>query len=201
MSEITPQFFLASESPRRKKILEEHGYQFTLLPIKVSERIDKNLNSKDQIRAIAEEKMAAARDQAKLLKIKNYVILTADTMVYFQGHPFGKPENSKHAVEMLSLMSGNSHWVHTAVCVFDAKTQLQVCEVASTEVLFKRLSQNEIQNYVQSGEPMDKAGAYGAQGRGREFIESLHGDFDTVVGLPMKVTQALLLRFGVQSAK
>ena len=197
MSSSAKQFFLASESPRRRKILHDGGYQFVLLPIKVSERIDKNLNSEGQIKAIAEEKMAEAREQAKLLKYNDYLILTADTMVYHQGEPLGKPTSQQDAVSTLTRLSASTHVVHTAVCIFDEVSCQQICEVASTQVRFRALSQDEIWQYVKSGAPMDKAGSYGAQDEGKNFIEKIDGDFDTVVGLPMKLTSELLKRFGV----
>jgi septum formation protein len=197
MRSLPKQFFLASESPRRRKILSEEGYQFTVLPIKVSERIDKNLNSEGQVRAIAEEKMWAAREATKLLKSNIFLILTADTMVYHQGVPLGKPVDRQDAIQTLTRLSNSEHLVHTAVCVFDSESGQHLTQIATTKVLFKALSQNEIVTYVESGSPMDKAGSYGAQDEGRNFIAKIEGDFDTVVGLPMNLVREMLSKFGV----
>jgi septum formation protein len=117
-------------------------------------------------------------------------VLGADTGVVLDGEVLGKPRDAAHAIDMLSRLSGRSHRVLTGVCLIDPSGHAHV-DMASTLVEFRQLSEAEIDEYVASGEPMDKAGAYGIQAGARGFIERIDGDFDTVVGLPVGLIQAM----------
>ena len=141
---------------------------------------------------MANEKNAAAVAQwfAKHDTPPEFPILTADTTVAYQNHILGKPETQEHAAAMLEQLSGQTHQVLTAVCVYwqgKARSVLQ-----TSDVRFKTLSPDEISAYIQSGEPMDKAGAYGIQGLGGVFVEHLQGSFTGVMGLPVYETVGLL---------
>lgn len=189
---------LASQSPRRKNLLEKAGFKFTVLPANISETPDKNLNLDDQILQIAVDKAKACISLNNYLKSQNYLVLSADTMVIVDGQPYGKPSDKAEAARYLQLLSGRSHLVKTAICLLNCKTFEQVNEITTTEVFFRRLAEEEIQEYIATGEPMDKAGAYGIQGLGGTFIEKYQGPFDNVVGLSMESFKKILEQMGWQ---
>lgn len=186
------QLILASQSPRRKSLLEKAGFKFTLLPANISETPNKNLNLDDQILQIAADKAMACLETNKHLKSEDFLILSADTMVIVDEVPFGKPADSEEAVKYLQLLSGRSHFVKTALFLINCKTNEQISELTTTEVFFRQLSQSEILTYVESGEPMDKAGGYGIQGLGGTFIEKYNGPFDNVVGISIDSFKKML---------
>ncbi len=183
---------LASQSPRRKSLLEKAGFKFTILPANISETPNKNLNLDDQILQIALEKAEACLSQNNYLKSQNYLVLSADTMVIVDGVPYGKPSDREEAARFLRLLSGRGHLVKTGICLLNCRTFEQSKEITTTEVYFRNLVEAEIQEYISSGEPMDKAGAYGIQGLGGTFIEKFVGPFDNVVGLSMESLNKLL---------
>jgi len=204
MPHAMPPFFLASESPRRQHILTEAGFQFTVLPIKVSERIEKNLNLQQAnqpwdevaIQDLAKRKMQAALTNGIHLNLQDYLILTADTMVVLDGTPLGKPSSREDAIQTLVRLSGHSHFVKTAVCLYRHQDLRMVWGLQSTQVNFRPLLRHEIEVYVDSGEPLDKAGSYAIQGQGGKFVVNFDGDFDNVVGLPMRLVKELLQKVG-----
>lgn len=189
---------LASQSPRRKDLLKKAGIKFIALPANISETPDKNLNLDEQILQIATDKALACLEQNNYLKSQNNLVLSADTMVIVDGVCFGKPENKAEAVNYLKLLSGRGHLVKTALCLINCKTFEQIKEITTTEVFFRTLTEEEIQTYVNSGEPMDKAGGYGIQGLGGTFISHYQGPFDNVVGLSMESFNRLLQDQGWQ---
>jgi septum formation protein len=196
MHRLPHEFILASESPRRKMLLEEAGFSITVFPIKVSEKLEKNLNPDAQILHIAERKNKAAVEELNRLKSKDFLLLTADTMVVLDGEPLGKPHDEKHAEALLTRLSGRFHEVKTAICLYESSTQKRISQIETTQVFFRAISLNEIREYIASGEPMDKAGAYAIQGLGRNFVEKFDGDFDNVVGLPMNLLKKILIENG-----
>ena len=184
--------YLASGSPRRREILENLGYQIRRIPADIDETPFPDENAADYVQRMANEKNVAAVAQwfAKHDTPPEFPILTADTTVAYQNHILGKPETQEHAAAMLEQLSGQTHQVLTAVCVYwqgKARSVLQ-----TSDVRFKTLSPDEISAYIQSGEPMDKAGAYGIQGLGGVFVEHLQGSFTGVMGLPVYETVGLL---------
>lgn len=181
---------LASQSPRRSEILEKAGYQFASLPVHVSEIPNKNLNLDEQIIDIARRK-AKACSQLSQAQGQEFVILAADTMVCVDGKTLGKPENEQMAYDFLFQLAGRSHQVKTAMVLIDQKNQKEVSHIETTDVFFKVLNDKEICDYVATGEPMDKAGAYGIQGLGRSFVEKFVGDYNNVVGLPLHALENL----------
>lgn len=188
---MTP-LVLASESPRRRDLLKQAGFNFDVVPVKVSEIPDKNLNVNEQILDIARRKARAAFAELKSVRTDHFRVLSADTEVIFGGGPLGKPQDRNDAFRILRLLSGNFHEVKTAVCIIDSQTQEEVSQIETTQIFFRALTDEEIWTYIDTGEPMDKAGAYGIQGLGGRFVERFVGPFDNVVGLPIDLVRTLL---------
>jgi len=183
---------LASESPRRKQLLTEAGFSFTVFPVKVSENLKKNLNLDAALIEIAKEKAIASINEHNLLNTQNFLVLSADTMVIHEDRPLGKPKSRQDAVQMLGRLSGNKHEVKTAIFLIESLSKKFACDVVTTEVCFRPILRQEIEEYVASGEPMDKAGAYGIQGQGGRFVEKYEGPYDNVVGLPITELKKIL---------
>lgn len=184
--------YLASGSPRRREILENLGYDVIRIPAEIDETPQPREKAADYVQRLACEKNAdaVAQWQAVHAELPAFPILTADTTVAYQNQILGKPENEAHAADMLAQLSGSTHQVYTAVSVYwqyETRTVVQ-----QSDVRFKVMTPAEIRRYIASGEPMDKAGAYGIQGLGGVFVESLHGSFTGVMGLPVFETIALL---------
>ena len=188
---MTPLVF-ASESPRRRQLLTDAGFSFDVVSVKVSEIPNKNLNVNDQILDIARRKAEGALPLLRSSRKGPFVVISADTEVIFGGGPLGKPSDREDAFRMLKLLSGNVHEVKTAVCMIDSTSSKVLSQIETTKVFFKTLSEDEIWTYIQTGEPMDKAGSYGIQGLGGRFVDKFEGPFDNVVGLPVKMVQEML---------
>lgn len=174
---------LASGSPRRREILSDMGLDFDVY---VSEA-DEDSVSPNGIHAgvyVQELAMLKASAAAKFLEGEDTLIIAADTVVCQDGKILGKPKDSDDAKNMLSQLSGKCHSVFTGICVMRAKNAFSVCSFVETKVYFKKLSREKIEWYVSTKEPLDKAGAYGIQGRGALFVEKIDGDYLNVVGLP-----------------
>ncbi len=183
---------LASASPRRKELLEMLGVEnLIVLPAKGEETIPPGAEPEEMVMALASQKareVAAQRPPEDL-------ILAADTLVWFRGRPYGKPHSPQEAIAMLESLSGQTHQVYTGVALLRQGRLLSECEVSA--VSFRELSREEICRYVDSGEPMDKAGAYGAQGRGALLVRRIEGDFFNVMGLPLCRLGQMLKKQGV----
>jgi septum formation protein len=188
------QLILASESPRRRQLLQTAGFVFDVHSVKVSETPDKNLNIDEQILDIAGRKAKAAFSELKSASHKNFLLLAADTMVVYHTQTLGKPRNTEEAYGFLKLLSGKTHEVKTGLCLVESLAGQQVSHLETSRVIFRDLSDDEIWTYIQSGEPMDKAGAYAIQGLGRKFVKEFVGDYDNVVGLPVKAFENLLAK-------
>lgn len=191
--------YLASGSPRRREILENLGYTVHRLPADIDETPWSEEKAADYVQRLAREKNAAAlaQWQAAHAAPPEFPILTADTTVAYQNQILGKPESEAEAAAMLVQLSGNTHQVYTAVSVYwqgETHTLLQ-----QSDVVFKTLTADEISAYIASGEPMDKAGAYGIQGLGGVFVADLRGSFTGVMGLPVFETIGLLQSFGLET--
>lgn len=178
------EFILASGSPRRKELLSAVGMDFSVL---VSDADEESV-SKDAPVEIYVQELAlikAAASAKMVLKNKNAVIIAADTVVALDGGVLGKPKDEDDAFNMLKSLSGRTHDVYTGYCVMRVKDGFTVCNRVRTEVLFKELDEELIKRYIKTGEPMDKAGAYGIQGMGALLVEKIDGDYANVVGLPV----------------
>jgi len=190
------ELILASKSPQRIKILQEAGYEFRTFPVEVSEILDKNLNKFDQISDCARQKASASALKLKSLKINNILILSADTLVLFDGQTLGKPKNTASAIKTLELLSGQTHEVVTGFCLYDLSLDRLVLGHSVSLVKMRTLDSQEIIDYVQSGEPMDKAGSYAIQGKASEFVEHFTGDLQNIIGLPLKEIEKVMSENG-----
>jgi septum formation protein len=169
---------LASGSPRRRELLALAGLAFEVCPPKVLEAVDPALSPSELARALAAQKARAVA-----LARPGACVLGADTLVALNGQILGKPPDEARAAATLRLLSGKTHSVHTGVCLlWGGQTR---CFSQETRVTFYPLTEEEIAAYVATGEPMDKAGAYGIQGRGGLLVKKIAGDYWNVVGLPL----------------
>ena len=184
---------LASQSPRRKELLKQLGYDFTCVPADIDESV---LSSESPEQYVA--RLALAKAQAIAIKHDDVVVLGSDTSVVFGQHILGKPESLSDCHTMLTMLSGNTHEVVTAIA--GVKGQRFEVVIVSTAVDFKTLSEKEITHYWHTGEPQDKAGAYGIQGIAGQFVKQIRGSYSAVVGLPLYETAQLLSAFGVKSS-
>jgi septum formation protein len=180
---------LASQSPRRRELLAQLGLQFAVLPSRAKERFGKGTPAA-QARRLATEKAqeVVARLRARALRRGEGAegwVLGADTIVVKSGRLMGKPKSAADAARMLGLLQGATHRVITGLALLPLAEGKPWIAHESTRVTFRRLSRDEIAGYVASGEPMDKAGAYGIQGRAGAFVSRISGDYFNVVGLPL----------------
>ncbi len=184
---------LASGSPRRQELLHLMGLnEFEIRPPEVEEDFPSGLTPQETVEYISQKKCNAAGTVAA----PDEIIIAADTMVFVDGAPLGKPTDEADALRMLTLLQGRGHLVCTGVSVCsNGKT---VTESETTEVLFRFAGQEELAAYIRSGEPMDKAGAYGVQGLGALLVEGIRGDFYNVMGLPVLRLSRMLGRFGIR---
>ncbi len=172
---------LASKSPRRKQLLRQIGLNFKVKSFDIDENFTANDNPIKAVKKLAIQKLEAAKD-----KIKNSIVITADTIVVLDKKIIGKPKDKTEAVKMLKKLSGNKHYVYSGFAIYNGLTGKTVVDYEKTCVKFRRLSDLEINEYVETGKPLDKAGAYGIQeDYGAVFVEKISGDYYNVVGLPL----------------
>ena len=192
--------YLASQSPRRRELLTQVGFSFTMISADINEDTIPNESAEKYVARLAREKAMAGFFQ---IKQQTKAVLGSDTAVVIDGEILGKPENNDDAKRMLNLLSGNTHQVMTAVALAvgnDASTSPELTEAISvSEVTFKKLSYDEIEHYVHSGECTDKAGSYAVQGLAAVFIRHLSGSYSGVMGLPIYETVALLHKAGIRA--
>jgi septum formation protein len=185
---------LASKSPRRRELLRELFEDFEIIVAPTDETLDDGVLPKEGVQILAERKGYATYAELKSLgeDLSDTMIISSDTLVEIDEIPLGKPIDEMDAKRMLRMLSGRAHNVHTGVCVRLGEKVFS--GVDTTRVYFKELSDGQIEAYVKSGEPMDKAGSYGIQGEAGRFVSHIEGDFDTVVGLCVRLTRALVER-------
>lgn len=181
---------LASGSPRRSQILTQMGVAFEKHAAEVDEHCA--LGARE---AVAE--LSRRKAQAVAAQFPGRVVLAADTLVALDNQPLGKPKDEEDACRMLERLSGREHQVYTGVCVMDAQGRA-FHDVDASDVCFRRLTKEEIRAYVQTGEPMDKAGAYALQGGAGPWVTEVRGSRSNVIGLPGELTRKLLLAAGVE---
>ncbi len=187
---------LASASPRRKELLENLSVPFEICVSDVDEKLPKNIPAELLVKELALLKGSAVLDQYLKKGVSNALVVAADTLVTLDSVILGKPNHPQEAVAMLRSLSGRSHEVISGICVLDST--LAVCRMQKTKVVFKELTDSMIIEYIKTGEPMDKAGAYGIQGKAVSFVERLEGDYYNVIGLPMKLLYDVLeTEFGI----
>lgn len=185
---------LASASPRRREILSNLGLSFEVITSDAEEKTDTELPPYMIVQELA---MLKGTDVAK--KVADAVVISADTIVWLDGMMLGKPSDEANARKMLKMLSGKTHEVYTGVCVTHSKSGKSVSDYEVTKVNFRSLSDEEIDGYIKTGEPMDKAGAYGIQSKGCLLVDSIEGDYLNVVGLPaVKLSKILKEEFDIK---
>ena len=189
-----PKFYLASHSPRRKEILQRVGIDFEIVPRKP---VDETITSYDEPANFAETLARKKVQNAILQDGISGIVLGFDTIVYIDGEILGKPKNETEARNYLKKLSGKWHTVYTGVAALEIISGEISSSVERTNVLFSELSEDEIDAYIRSGEPMDKAGAYGIQELGALLVEKVDGCFYNVVGLPLLCLTDVLKVFNI----
>lgn len=190
-----PLIYLASQSPRRRELLLQIGVPHEVIRASVAEVPRCQESPADYVQRLAREKAQAGVAHMVANKLAVKPVLGADTIVVYRGEIFEKPRDAEHASAMLSLLSGDTHQVMTAVAMASVE-DVQV-EVSVTDVVFRPLTDQEIAAYWQTGEPQDKAGGYAIQGMGAVFVQQVRGSYSCVVGLPIEQTLVLLKKFAV----
>lgn len=181
MEKNDKKIILASKSPRRKEILANAGYLFTVEEADTEEKVTDDLSHEEAVIKIALEKARFVKNRRD--ETDESVIIAADTMVLKSGNLMGKPCDEEEARKMLNMLSDSWHKVLTGYVVLYKKNEFSGCEI--TDVKFRKISEKEINEYIKTGQPFDKAGAYGVQDRASAFVERIDGDFFNVMGLPI----------------
>lgn len=182
-------FILASQSARRQELLKRIVDSFHIV---VSDFDEKNVEFKGNVNDYVKE-IALGKGKDILHSVgDDDIIISADTVVSFNGKILGKPRDEEDAFRMLKMLSGNTHEVYSGVCVINKRTGKTICESFSTKVIFSPLKDEDIRKYIQSGSPLDKAGAYGIQDEGGVFVERIEGCYYNVVGLPLNGTKKII---------
>ncbi len=176
---------LASKSPRRRELLSEIVENFEIITADCDETLPDGLHPREGV-----ELLALRKGEAVAKAHPEAIVISSDTLVELDGRALGKPRDEHDARKMLRALSGRAHNVHTGVAVHMENKRLSGSD--TTAVYFKKLSDTDIDGYIASGEPMDKAGSYGIQGLGGRFVERYEGRFDTVVGLSLALTEKLI---------
>ncbi|HQR05147.1 MAG: septum formation inhibitor Maf [Proteobacteria bacterium] len=202
MTPLEPRIYLASRSPRRRELLTQIGVRFDLLLFRSDQRIDAEVDEAvlqdespaDYVARVARAKAGHGLRLRQMRHLPVRPVLSADTTLEVEGRIIGKPRDEADARAILMQLSGRSHRVLTAVAVTDEQRMEMALSVS--EVRFRDLDEAEVRRYVATGEPMDKAGAYGIQGRAAMFVREIQGSHSGIVGLPLCETAELLKRFG-----
>ncbi len=181
-------YILASKSPRRKELLGEIIKEFEIITKEVDESLPTEIHPQKGVEILAIRKGKAVADEAGA----DAIVISSDTLVELDGVPLGKPRDKAEAFRMLSSLSGKAHNVHTGVAVHCRGRVFS--GVATTAVYFREMTEDEINEYIATGDPMDKAGSYGIQSGAGKFVEKIRGDYDTVVGLSLRLTKELLTK-------
>ena len=179
---------LASGSPRRRELLAGMGYTFEILVPDVDEHVS---GPAGEVVAILSERKARAAAQ----QVDGGIVIASDTLVSLNGEALGKPSDEDDARRMLHVLSGNTHEVFTGVTIIDAASGKNLTRSVRTGVIFRELNDDEIDTYIASKEPMDKAGAYAIQGGAHGFVEGFEGSYENVIGFPVDEIREMLVNF------
>jgi septum formation protein len=190
---------LASSSPRRAQVLRDAGFVFQVRPADVDETRLPHEVAEDYVRRVAQAKAHAIADPARAAG-ERAIVIAADTIVVAQGQILGKPKDAEDARRMLRLFSGKTHEVLTALSVINIPAVKEALHVEKTRVEFLRMSEEEIENYIHTWEPFDKAGAYGIQGIAGRFATRIEGCYFNVLGLPLSRLWTTLQALGWKEA-
>lgn len=194
-SNALPNVILASASPRRQELFAQLAIPFSIIPANIDEQPLPNETPQAYVVRLAQDKAQHVARQ-----FPEALVLGADTIVVLDQEIFGKPRHLDHARQMLGRLSGRQHTVMTGLALLQYRRRLVRLDTVQTHVRFRHLSQQQIEPYLASGEPFDKAGAYAIQGGAATFVERLQGCYTNVVGLPVRRTAALLRSAGVAVA-
>ncbi len=194
--QTTARLILASASPRRRILLQDIGLAFETIEAQIEEQPNVGETARDFVLRAACEKARAVSHQ----HVSSWV-LAADTVVVHGSRILGKPEDAQQALSVLLSLAGKKHLVHTAFCLENSNDQVSVGRIVTTEVWFSPFSRDIAASYVATGEPLDKAGAYGIQGCGGFLVEKINGSYSNVVGLPMAEVLRELLRYRVAAPR
>lgn len=201
------QIILASASPRRKELLEQIGISFDICPAKGEEIITKEVPH-EVVEELASQKAKEVAGMVKayeasheeLMTPQDIMVIGADTIVAYENQILGKPKDEADAFRMLSMLAGNTHSVYTGVSIVLLGASGKVGELTfyeKTDVVMRQMEEEEIRRYIATGEPMDKAGAYGIQGKCAIYIDKINGDYNNVVGLPVAAIYRELKKLGI----
>ncbi len=190
-----PKIFLASRSPRRRKLLKRAGYSFKIVPSSYVEKLDSQLTPSANAM-----NMARGKAECACASGKTGYVLGADTFIYFRGRIIGKPKNAKDACRILRLLSGKRHYVYTGLALRSLVMGEMRTSYAKSKVIFKKLSEKVIEDYVRKNRPLDKAGAYAIQEDGHKLIKAILGSRSNVIGLPMELLKSELKKFAKADA-
>ncbi|MDO4546896.1 MAG: Maf family protein [Clostridia bacterium] len=182
---MSESIILASSSPRRSELLKGMGIEFRIIVRPVDEHTD--LPPRMAVMQLAERKARAVAGE-----LLSGIVIGCDTLVCLEGEALGKPADEDEARNMLKRLSGKTHSVFSGICVIDANVNKTLTGVAETLVEFREMSDREIEDYVATGEPMDKAGAYAIQGGAGKFVKMISGSFENVMGLPVQMLRGML---------
>lgn len=197
------QLILASQSPRRKSLLAQLGYEFTTQPADIDESVRGNESATDYVIRLAEEKAQKIFINLPVQQQVKSIVLGSDTSVVIDGHILGKPADEDECIATLQRLENKEHQVLTAIAVITHDELNQnnkiISQLVETQVQFKALSLDEIKRYWSTGEPCDKAGSYAIQGIGGQFVTTIKGSYSAVVGLPLYETAQLLAQVDLPS--
>jgi len=185
---------LASASPRRRDILLLTGLPFKVEPVSCEEDMNIRVSPRRLSRVLSEKKARIAAG-----KYRDAIIIAADTFIVFRDRIMGKPHTPAGARGMLAALSGRVHTVVTGFTIIDTRTGKRISRSVETKVYFEKLTMKEINAYVRTGEPLDKAGAYAIQGLGSIIVRRIEGDYFNVIGLPLSALKACLSQFGIST--
>ncbi|HKL13159.1 MAG TPA: Maf family protein [Halanaerobiales bacterium] len=190
---IDKKIILASSSDRRKDLLTRLGIKYTAMPSKIDES---GFDYERPEKLVQELSLAKASNVAKV--VENALIIAADTIVAYDNKILGKPEDEEDAKKMLKLIENDTHEVYTGIALISANDEMHFLDYDVTEVYMRKINDEEIDRYIKTGEPMDKAGSYGIQGKGGIFVNKIIGSYFTVMGLPIHMLSMALKSFSIE---
>lgn len=195
------QLILASQSPRRKELLAQLGYQFTTQAADIDESVHCGEKANDYVLRLAKEKAQAIFSALPIQQQAQSIVIGSDTSVVIEGDILGKPANEAECITTLLRLENKQHQVLTAIAVISqAHSNKVISQLIETQVQFKSLTVDEIKRYWHTGEPCDKAGSYAIQGIGGQFVTTIKGSYSAVVGLPLYEIVQLLAQVGLPSS-
>ncbi len=187
------QLVLASASQTRKEMLDILGLKYKVIPSKFEEDLSLKMPA-EQLAVF----LAKGKAMEVAYRVKNAVVVGADTLASFRGKVLGKPHTPKKAFEMLKMLSGQTHFAITGLCLVDTENKKTFAKAYTVKVTFRELSDSEIKSYIKTKQPLDKAGAYEIRGRGAAFVQRLEGEYTTAAGMPLSAFCEEVKKFGVK---